>query len=107
MPASQETQPETAAQRFARLARRWQDETWMLSSTTQRVLHPAYQQIIGMGRDAIPHLLHGLDQRDPEHWFWALAAITGEDPVPPEDRGNVRRMADAWLGWARRQGYLS
>ncbi len=79
----------------------------MLSSTTGRAMHPAYQQIIGMGKEAIPLLLRGLDQQEPEHWFWALAAITGEDPVPPGDRGNVRRIADAWLRWGRQQGHHS
>jgi hypothetical protein len=62
-------------------------------------LHPAYQQIIGMGPVALPFLLRALRRR-PEHWFWALKAITGADPVQPEHRGQVRMMAADWLEWA-------
>lgn len=37
----------------------------------------------------------------PGHWFWALTAITGQNPVADEDLGNVRRMSEAWLTWAQ------
>src|ERR1700687_4065288 len=67
---------------FRELARQWKEATEFTSSTTQMVMHPAYQQIIGMGREALPFLLAEL-RRKPDHWFWALKAITGEDPVPP------------------------
>ena len=36
-------------------------------------------------------------RREPDHWFWALIAITGEDPVAPKDRGKLQEMTDAWL----------
>jgi hypothetical protein len=62
-------------------------------------MHPAYQQIIGMGVDALPLILRELE-REPDHWFWALEAITGENPVPPTDRGRLNEMARAWLRWA-------
>jgi hypothetical protein len=67
-------------------------------------MHPAYQQIIGIGPAAVPLLLRELE-RDVDHWFWALKAITGVDPVPPASRGKVREMAAAWLRWGRDQGY--
>jgi hypothetical protein len=38
------------------------------------------------------------------HWFWALKAIAGVDPVAPEDRGRVEAMREAWLRWGREQG---
>jgi hypothetical protein len=59
-------------------------------------MHPAYQQIIGLGPAGVPLLLRELE-REPDHWFWALRAITGEDPVPEEARGRLREMAAAWL----------
>ena len=40
---------------------------------------------------------------EPDHWFPALKSISGEDPVPPEDRGKVRRMTKAWLAWGEKQ----
>jgi hypothetical protein len=77
----------------------------MLSSITAKAMHPAYQQIIGMGPAAIPLILRDL-QRRPDHWFWALTAMTGEDPVPPEDAGDMRKMAEAWIQLGRARGHV-
>jgi hypothetical protein len=49
-------------------------------------------------------LLRKLEQ-DPYLWFLPLRAITGADPVPPEQRGNVDRMTEAWLRWGKEQGH--
>lgn len=90
--------------RFRNLVRAWKAATSLTSSITEMATDPAYQQIIGMGKEAIPLILEEL-QQDPDHWFWALRAITGEDPVPPADRGKLRSMTQAWLAWARAHGY--
>jgi hypothetical protein len=66
--------------------------------------HPTYKEIIGIGPMAIPFILDEL-RTEPRFWFPALQAITGEDPVPEEDRGFVRKMKDAWLEWGNRHGY--
>jgi hypothetical protein len=68
-------------------------------------MHPAYQEIIGMGRDALPLILEAL-QHEVDHWFWALRSITGVDPVIPEHRGQLPAMASDWIGWAKNQGIL-
>jgi hypothetical protein len=67
----------------------------------------AYQNIIGMGEDAVPLIIGELKSEgdDPDQWFWALMAITGANPVSPEDQGDFVAMAKAWLGWAKDQGY--
>lgn len=91
--------------RFRQLAERWKRDTEFCSSLTEMAVHPAYQQIIGMGRTAIPLLLEEL-RHQPDHWFWALSAITGVDPVPPSARGNVPLMTNAWLQWGREHGWL-
>ncbi len=91
--------------RFEMLKASWETETAVLSSITEIAMHPAYQQIIGMGPIAIPSILKELKKK-PGHWFWALRAITGEDPVPPEQSGRMRQMAEAWLNWGKEQGYL-
>jgi hypothetical protein len=44
-------------------------------------------------------------ERSPDHWFWALYAITGADPVESADRGRIKRMAEAWIRWGKEQGY--
>jgi hypothetical protein len=92
--------------RFRALAERWKSETAHQSNVAKRALHPAYQEIIGMGERAVPLLLAEL-QREPDDWFWALHAITGANPVPPADRGDLRATAEAWLRWAREKGYLA
>ena len=90
-------------QRFGELVQQWQAATLFTSSTSEMVAHPAYQQIIAMGNAAVPLILAEL-RRDPDHWFPALKVITGEDPVPACDRGNLERMTHAWLDWAKRRG---
>lgn len=45
-------------------------------------------------------------EKDRAQWFWALAAITGENPVPVEDVGRVNRMAERWLAWGKAHGFL-
>ena len=91
-------------QRFGELATQWKRERGPHSSSARLAEHPAYQAIIALGSDAVPLLLRELD-RQPDHWFRALAALTGANPVPPECRGKLRDMADAWLSWGRAQGY--
>jgi len=39
------------------------------------------------------------------HGHRALRQITGADPVPPADRGNVDKRAETWLRRAKEQGY--
>jgi hypothetical protein len=90
--------------RFTALAERWKRETAHLSNIAKKALHPAYQEIIGMGEHAVPLLLAEL-RRQLDDWFWALHAITGANPVPAADGGNLRAMTEAWLGWGAEHGY--
>jgi hypothetical protein len=90
--------------RFQHLARQWRKDTAHVSNVARKALHPAYQEIIGMGNAAIPLLLAELS-REPDDWFWALHAITGANPVPQEHRGDMRAMAAAWVQWGVEQGY--
>lgn len=98
LPASR--QIETARERFTRLAGKWRSATRFASSVEEQALDPAYQQIIGMGKPVLPLILAELE-RQSDHWFWALWAITGVDPVSIDDRGRVDRMRSAWLEWGR------
>ncbi len=89
---------------FRRLAKEWHDDVTDISSTHQMINHPAYLQIIGMGIRVLPHLIRELE-RAPDHWFAALTAITREDPVLPDQQGNLSQMTAAWLEWADKEGY--
>lgn len=86
---------------FQNLVRQWRAERGATSSITQMVLSPAYQRIIGMGGPAVPLILAQLRSEggNPDHWGWALHAITGEDPIPPEAAGDTVQIARAWLEW--------
>jgi len=98
---NQKTELETT---FHSLVEQWKSETRGISSTEQLSLHPAYQQIIGMGPDVIPLLLRELENNS-GRWFWALKAISREEPVTPEQRGKTQEMIAAWLNWGREKGY--
>lgn len=99
-----ELAPTWIESKFIRLRDEWKAQRGYSSSTEQLVMHSAYQKIIGMGSDAIPLILREL-ATSPDRWFWALRAITDEDPVLPEARGNSEAMRQAWLEWGREQGY--
>jgi hypothetical protein len=96
--------PFALSQRFEALATQWRRETRHMSLMSDIVLNRSYQQIIGLGKPAIALILQDLKQQ-PDHWFWALRSITGENPIRPEDRGRVPQMAEAWLVWGRQHGY--
>jgi hypothetical protein len=89
---------------FQDLVRRWREERGPTSSTTELAMCPSYQGVIGLGPAVVPLLLRGLE-RQPDHWFWALKAITGADPVPPASRGKVKDTAQSWIAWGRAEGY--
>ena len=89
--------------KFRRLADQWLRETEHASSFKQACMRPSYQRIIGMGPAVVPYLLRELE-RNPDHWFWALNAITEEDPARAED--SLDGAKEAWLWWGREKGYL-
>jgi hypothetical protein len=94
------------AERFERLADQWESDTRNLSSTTQKAIHPAYQDIVAMGPKVVPMILRRME-RQGGHWFWALHHLTGQNPVEKAAEGDVGRMTEAWLKWGRSRGYLT
>ena len=90
---------------FRSHAETWKKETLTSSSLANVAMHPSYQRIIGLGPRVVPFIL-----RDLHHfggpWFWALRALTGENPVPPEHRGKISLMTEDWLQWGRERGHL-
>jgi hypothetical protein len=96
----QEAQLEKLRKEFYAHVKKWYDDTAFKSSVSDIVLHPSYLRIIGMGPAVIPLVLDELPKQ-PAHWFPALEAITGANPIPDEDRGRIKRMVQHWLDWAR------
>ena len=74
------------------------------SFVTSKVIHFAYQSIIGLGPAVVPVLLESLVEQ-PQDWFWALAAIAREDAAEGID--NMEDAARAWLEWGKEAEELS
>ncbi len=91
--------------RFAELIRSWSDDTEYLCSTNRIADHPACREIVAMGEVAVPLLLRELDDHPSILGLVAIKAITGTNPFPPETRGDIARMAEAWLTWGLEHGY--
>jgi hypothetical protein len=93
---------------FDQLASQWERETRNMSSPQAMTKLPAYQQIIAMGKPALPLILRRM-RKLPGFWFAALREISGvqEDPIKPSMYGNLQAMTDVWLKWGKRNGYLS
>jgi hypothetical protein len=102
---ARQEEPNPNQEKFERLARQWREETKTMSSTTDRVLNSAYQDIIGMGEVALIYIFRELANNG-GHWFWALRHITHDNPVPPQDAGKIKKMTEAWLRWGQEHHYL-
>ena len=100
-PAAKE---ETLEEGFRRLSAVWHSETAYLSPMADASSHPAYQEIIRLGPDVIPLLLRDMETHH-SHWFAALHALTGAEPIPSSAAGNIPKMVGAWLCWAKEHGY--
>jgi hypothetical protein len=90
---------------FSELASQWRRETAHLSSLDDICEHPCYREIVAMKWKAVPFILDEL-KRSHEQWFDALSEITGQDPVPDSDSGNVRLMAKHWISWGYENGLI-
>lgn len=90
---------------FAEHERKWKADTQFASDPMEIYLHASYARIIGMGQPAVSLIVRSMAET-PAHWFYALRAITGENPVTPEMAGNVPAMTKAWLRWASERNYI-
>jgi hypothetical protein len=87
---------------FQKFVDQWKQERGTIVSVTQMSVCPAYQKIIAMGPAVVPLILKQLEIEgdNPDHWFWALRYLVGINPISEKDRGNMKKMAKAWLDWA-------
>ena len=85
---------------FLQLADQWKSQTAHVSFIGQRIQHPAYQKILGMGKGVIPFIFEEME-REPDHWFHALAILTGENPLPSDFRGTIKDAVSLWVQWGR------
>jgi hypothetical protein len=97
------SQKDKLEEEFQALAKQWRKETRYMSSANKMAMHPAYQRIISMGKDAIPLILRDLQQTR-SHWLWALHILAKEDPAP--ENATFDQAVDAWLDWGKQHKYL-
>jgi hypothetical protein len=90
---------------FKQLADQWRKEVIYFSSVEKIVMNLNYQKIIGMGSPVIPLILRELNEQ-PDDWFYALRMITRENPIRPEDKGDIKKMAQTWIEWGKLNNYL-
>lgn len=98
-------QQNTLSLQFQQLSKQWNEATRYHSNIQSLRNNPVYQELIALGEPIVPLILGELDRESHVCWFAVLNAITGENPVPPEDAGFVEAMARDWLDWGRRRGY--
>jgi hypothetical protein len=92
--------------RFRELVAQWERERPRGADIHVMAAQPAFRAIVEELRwKAVRFLLAELETR-PRHWVVALHEITGENPVPPEDEGNAKKMAEAWIAWGKQPGNL-
>ncbi len=103
-PVVDDTDPDEVRHEFEELAAIWRRETKGSPFLTTRVTHWAYQRTIGLGPRVLPLILREL-AREPDHWYWALNAISGEDPA--EGVEDFDEAAARWLEWGRAAGLLT
>jgi hypothetical protein len=97
--------------RFDELATKWKKtRTPWRSFSGDLMRDPNYSQIVGMGPAAIKFILWELqaeiDSGKVTDWFYALWAITDENPIPPEAQGKPIEAAKAWIEWGKRKGLI-
>ena len=88
---------------FIELAQKWEEDTVHISSLSDKYLHPSYARIIGLGPSVVPLILRTI-RDEPGDWFYALRALTGDDPVTPDMAGDLPAMTETWLHWADAKG---
>lgn len=89
---------------FSELSEQWRTDMLFESNIERIVLHPSYQRIIGLGPQVVPYILQDL-QDSPDHWFWALTAIVGDDKAVGQT--SVGAAAEAWLAWGSDAGLVN
>ena len=97
---------ETVDQKVERSLKQWDEETAFLSDSNKIQSHPALKQIVALGETALPALFCYLQRTHSGHISPTLRAITGDQPIPVELHGRIGEIADVWLEWARKRGYL-
>lgn len=91
--------------KFNNLVVDWKQAVKVKSSYNEITSHPSYLRIIGLGPRVLPLIFNEL-KREPDYWFAALTALTGENPISPESKGDLKAMTKSWLEWGEQHEYV-
>jgi len=83
---------------------KWKEETALYSNPSEIYSNKHYREVLNHGAKLLPLIISDLEHNGGE-WFAALEQLTGVDPIPPAIYGDYHRMRQAWLEWARYNGY--
>ncbi len=101
---SQKPPPETIEEKFNRLRAQWLKDTKYLSF--HRTDHPAYMEIMTLGRDVIPYIIADINQNNTTFWWQALEAILGKRPeIPKYAAGRLTLINMLWIAWYEEEMY--
>ena len=93
----------TIAEVFSDRANRWHQETDILSSIQAKIFHRDYQEIIGMGKPALPFIFADLRDRGGP-WYWALECICRLNPA--EGAKTLPEAKKMWLDYAADNNFI-
>lgn len=96
-------------ERFLKLAEEFHIGSMNISSITKIKEHPAYQQIVSLGMDAVPLLLEAMrNETPPGHWFVAMHDICGHAVnIPKELWGRVREIEQLYIKWGLENEWIA
>jgi hypothetical protein len=83
----------------------WLAETMFSSNTDEIVSNRNYLEIIKVGKPFLKLILEDLETTH-NHWFYALAEITQQNPVKKESAGNMIEMTNDWIDWAKKNSIM-
>ena len=89
------------AQRFESLTTEWEkyyDKIWYSSDTRDFLNHPAYHQLIQLGRVIIPYIMERY-KKDNLPWEFVLQEITGISMMDDPHSYKPEELKARWLKW--------
>ena len=91
--------------KFHDLAKKWKEETFIISSINVIESNPSYLEIIDMGEKVLPLIFQDL-KTECGFWFSALEEMTGCNPIEESHRGFIKLMKEDWLKWGKEHRYV-
>jgi hypothetical protein len=84
------------------LSDRLYNKTCFLASISKMTTFPEFAELETYGIHTVRFILGWMHLGEIKtFWFPLLKRITGEDPVPVEERGRVEQMRSRWVAWGQ------